>query len=105
VIRKRGLIKKGLLLGAVAGGILAFGASPANAIPTLPGPGVEMLTVLTYIDNNDVVIGQTWFGCPGVPLQHWGSSNGRAQLNSVPCGPTTGNPHNPPPIIINPPSP
>jgi hypothetical protein len=64
-----------------------------------------MLTVLTFIDNSDNVIGQTWFGCPDVQLQHSGSSDGRARLNSVPCGPVDGHPHNPPPIIINPPSP
>lgn len=66
----------------MAAGIVAASATPAYAI----GGGVERLTVLTiHSYAGGPIIGQSWFGCPGVPQDTWGVTTGYTVLTTLPC--------------------
>jgi len=78
-------IRTGLATIALAAGLVAVGAAPAAAIPTLPSPSPSTLVVLTYYSGTSIV-GQEWYGCPGVPWRSWGNIDaGRFSIGAQSC--------------------
>jgi hypothetical protein len=81
-------LRTGLRLGllvALATAATGLAALPAQAIPTLPPETPGQLTVITFVDGNDVPVGQRWYGCPGVPLDSWGVTSDEEHITWRSC--------------------
>jgi hypothetical protein len=86
---KRGFLRRGVVATVLVAGAIVLGGGPAHAIPPAPGhpdEGGDFLTVLTFHDGlGGPAIGQTWFGCPGVPQQSWGTTTGITTIDFLSC--------------------
>lgn len=74
-------IKHGLIAAALTLGTVAASATPAMAI----GGGGPQLTVVSYLDGSNNIVGQHWFGCPGQPGGTWGETTNHTALSFTPC--------------------
>lgn len=75
------MVRRGLLVLALAAGLLGLGAVPARAIP----PGDTLLVVAYFSDAARThLIGQRWAGC-GQPSGSWGTLSGFSTLYFTPC--------------------
>lgn len=75
------MFKRGLIAVAIAIGVLAASAVPAQAIPV-----GDNLVVIAYYSNasKTVLVGQQWSGC-GQPSGSWGITTNFRNLFFTPC--------------------
>ena len=75
------MLRRAVIACAIAAGLIAGSAVPAQAIP----PGESLLVLAYYADaSKTTLVGQKWSGC-GQPSGSWGVTTVYKNLYFTPC--------------------